>query len=211
MSKTDHTYIIAEMACSHEGDPVLARKIIDGAGQAGADAIQFQIWKLREMMVPHHPDFEKVSKIKLSQEQWANLASYVRDRYPQMQIIACVYERSSVDFAGSINVDVYKLHSADLSNPYLVNYVAATGKRIDLSVGASTLDEIARAIEWIKSKSSSKIWLMYGYQNFPTPTEAIHLRYMQKLKELFDLPVGYQDHSDADSLTDFEHFFGEEF
>jgi len=197
------TYIIAEMACSHEGDPALARKIIDGAGRAGADAIQFQIWLLKDIMVPHHPDFEKVSKIELSQEQWANLASYVRDRYPQMQIIACVYERSSVDFAASINVDAYKIHSADLSNPHLVKYVASTGKRVDLSVGASTLDEIVTAIEWIKSTSSSEIWLMYGYQNFPTLTDEVHLRYMMKLKQLFELPIGYQDHSDADTEAAF--------
>ena len=195
----DRIYIIAEMACSHEGDPMLARKIIDGAGQAGADAIQFQIWSLADMVVPHHPDYEKLTKIELSRQEWADLAAYVRDGYPEIQIIACVYERSSVDFAESINVDAYKLHSADLSNPYLVKYVADMGKRIDLSVGASTLDEVQTAIEWIKSTSSPEIWLMYGYQNFPTPTDEVHLRYVMKLKQLFELPVGYQDHSDADT------------
>lgn len=193
------TYIIAEMACSHEGDPALARKIIDGAGQAGADAIQFQIWLLNEVMVPQHPDYEMVRKLELSCQEWTDLAVYVRERYPKMQIIACVYERGSVDFAENLNVDAYKLHSADLSNPYLVKYVAQTGKRIDLSVGASTLDEIQTAIEWIKGAAKSEIWLMYGYQNFPTPTDAIHLDYMMKLRELFELPVGYQDHSDGDS------------
>ena len=196
-------YIIAEMACSHEGDPAIARKIIDGAGQAGADAIQFQIWLLKDMMVPHHPDYEKNAKIELSRQEWADLATYVRDRYPKVQIVACIYERSSVDFCESINVDAYKLHSADLSNPYLVKYVADTGKRIDLSVGASTLDEIQRAIEWIRSTSSSRIWLMYGYQNFPTRTDEVHLRYMMKLKHLFELPIGYQDHSDADTEAAF--------
>ena len=196
-------YIIAEMACSHEGDPALARKIIDGAGQAGADAVQFQIWLLKDMMVPHHPDYEKNAKIELSRQEWADLATYVRDRYPKVQIVACIYERSSVDFCESINVDAYKLHSADLSNPYLVKYVADTGKRIDLSVGASTLDEIQRAIEWIRSTSSSRIWLMYGYQNFPTRTDEVHLRYMMKLKHLFELPIGYQDHSDADTEAAF--------
>jgi len=196
-------FVVAEMACSHEGDPGLALKIIDGAGQAGADAIQFQIWILNELMVPHHPDFERVAKIELAQRQWASLATYVRDHYPSMQIIACVYERLSVDFCERIGVNAYKLHSADLSNPHLVKYAAATGKRIDLSVGASTLDEIATAVEWIKTTSNSEIWLMYGYQNFPTPTDEVHLRYMIKLGELFELPIGYQDHSDADTEATF--------
>lgn len=203
MLHTDHAYLIAEMACSHEGDPVLARKIIDGAGQAGADAIQFQIWLLKDIMVPHHPDYEQGKRIELSRQQWTDLAAYVRDRYPEMQIIACVYERGSVDFCESINVDAYKVHSADLSNPYLVKYVAGTGKRIDLSAGASTLNEIQTAIEWIRSTSGSDIWLMYGYQNFPTRTDEVHLRYMMKLKHLFELPIGYQDHSDADTEAAF--------
>ncbi|MBN1887078.1 MAG: N-acetylneuraminate synthase family protein [Thermoflexales bacterium] len=198
-----HTYVIAEMACSHEGDGELARKIIDSAGQAGADAIQFQIWILREMMVPHHPDFERVAKIELSREQWSSLAAYVHERYPSMHIVACVYERASVDVCEQIGVTAYKLHTADLSNPYLVKYVAATGKRIDLSVGASTIGEIATAVEWIKSTSNAEIWLMYGYQNFPTLTDEIHLQYMLKLKQLFELPLGYQDHTDADSEAAF--------
>lgn len=197
------TYVIAEMACSHEGDPELARKIIDGAGRAGADAIQFQIWVLSEMMVPQHPDFWRVAEIELSPEQWASLADYARERFPGLQIIACVYERTSVDLCERIGVDAYKLHSADLSNPYLVKYMAETGKRIDLSVGASTPDEIATAIDWIKGVPNFDIWLMYGYQNFPTPTDAVHLRYMMKLKQLFELPLGYQDHSDADTEAAF--------
>lgn len=201
--KPQKTTIIAEMACSHEGDTDLALKIIDGAGKAGADAIQFQVWVLKDMMVPNHPDFERVSKIELSRDEWSMLAKYVRKNYPAMQIIACVYERQSVDFCVNMGVDAFKLHSSDLSNPFLVKYVAQTGKRIDLSVGASTIGEIQTAVEWIRSTSNSEIWMMYGYQNFPTPTDAINLGYMSKLKDLFGLRTGYQDHSDGASETAF--------
>jgi len=196
---TQRTHVIAEMACSHEGDPALARKIIDGAGAAGADAVQFQIWALKETVVPHHPDYQMLTRIELSRDDWKELANYVRDKYSGMQIIACVYERSSVDFAEEIGVDAYKIHSADLSNPFLINHVAQTNKRIDLSVGASTAGEIQSALEWITAGPSdeAETWLMYGYQGFPTPTHAINLAYMMKLKQLFELPIGYQDHSDA--------------
>ncbi len=203
MSTNSKTYIIAEMACSHEGDVELAKKIIDGAGRANADAIQFQIYQQAERVAPGHPDFELLGKLEFSQRQWEELAAYSRKRYPWMNIIACVYERGSVDFAESIGVEAYKLHTADLSNPHLVKYVASTGKRIDLSVGASTLDEISAAIGWIKESSESTIWLMYGMQNFPTPTDAVHLNYMMKLRELYELPIGYQDHSDADDEAAF--------
>ncbi|HUT25702.1 MAG TPA: N-acetylneuraminate synthase family protein [Sumerlaeia bacterium] len=191
--------IIGEMACSHEGDPVLARKIIDGAGRAGADAIQFQVWTLKDILVPQHPAWEQCRKLEFSREEWAELARFVRERHPAMQIIGCVGEKGSVEFCREIGVDAYKLHSADLSNARLVKQVAAAGKRIDLSVGASTLDEIQTALEWIRETSDSEIWLMYGYQNFPTPTDAIHLDYMMNIKRMFSLPIGYQDHSDAGS------------
>jgi N,N'-diacetyllegionaminate synthase len=199
----EHIYIIAEMACSHEGDPAIARTIIDGAGQAGADAIQFQIWKLADLDVPYHPDYAERSQLELSQDEWASLADYSRGHYPDMQIIGCVYERGSVDFCERIEVDAYKLHSADLSNPYLVKYVAQTGRRIDLSVGASTLDEIQTAVQWIVEVSAAPIWMMYGFQNFPTNPEDIHLDYMMKLQDLFERPVGYQDHCDGDSPAGF--------
>src|ERR1044072_8376712 len=93
------THIIAEMACSHEGDPALARKIIAGAGADGAESIQFQIWSLKDTVVPHHPDYPMLTRIELSRDSWRDLANYSRDRYDAMKIIACVYERRSVDFA----------------------------------------------------------------------------------------------------------------
>lgn len=198
MQNRSRTYIIAEMACSHDGDPSLARRIIAGAAAAGADAIQFQIWEAVDMVVPSHPDLPLLQRIELAAEQWAELAAQVRRDCPQMEIIACVYGRGIVDFCESIGVDAYKLHSSDLSNPYLVKHVAATGKRIDLSVGASTLEEIRSAVQWIRETSGSEIWMMYGYQNFPTPTDAIHLDYMMKLRDLFQVPIGYQDHTGGD-------------
>lgn len=192
-------YIIAEMACSHEGDVNLAKKIIDGAGTAQADAIQFQIWSASDMVVPQHPDFQLLQRLQLKAEQWAELADYSRKHYSQMHIIGCVYEQNGIEFGKKIGVDAYKIHSADLSNPYIIKNVAALGKRIDLSTGASTLDEIKTAIDWIKQTSKSDLWLMYGYQNFPTRSDDVNLRYMMTLKDKLKLRVGYQDHSDAET------------
>jgi len=192
-------YIIAEMACSHEGEAELAKKIILSAGEAGANAIQFQVFLAKERIVPQHHDFNLVSSVELSQDQWVTLSNFSRKFFPSLDIIACVYERFSVDFCEKMGVDAYKIHASDLSNPHLLKYVAETGKRIDLSVGCSSLEEIQSAIEYINYSSSSEIWLMYGYQNFPTPPEELHLNYMMKLKHLFELPVCYQDHTDAES------------
>lgn len=191
-------FVIAEMACSHEGDPRLARVIIDGAGRAGADAIQFQIWTPAAIAVPDHKDFGVLQRLEMSHADWTGLADYARSRYPSMEIIACVYERESADFAAAIGINAFKLHTADLSNPGLVTHVARLGQRVDLSVGASTLAEIDAALEWIRSNGHPPVWLMYGYQNFPTRVDDVHLRYLITLRDRLALPVGYQDHSDAE-------------
>ncbi len=196
-------HIIAEMACSHEGDPACGRTIINGASEAGADSIQFQIWRLDEMVVPHHEGYDVLSDIELTYDQWRALAEHVRSREHVMDIVACVYEQRSVDFAEDLGVEAYKIHSSDLSNPYLIRRVAETGKRIDLSVGGSTLDEVQTAVQWIEDTSDSDIWLMYGYQDFPTRVDDVHMDYMMKLRNLFERPIGYQDHSAGGSSEAF--------
>ncbi|NWK55162.1 N-acetylneuraminate synthase family protein [Verrucomicrobiaceae bacterium N1E253] len=199
----NNTYIIAEMACSHDGKVDLAKQIIDGAGKAGADAIQFQIWKLSESLVPSHADYDFCSTLELSQDQWGELVGYVREHYPEMEIIGCVEEPASVQFCEKVAIDAYKLHTSELSNPVMIDEVAKTGKRIDLSVGASTLDEIQKALTRIRSLSDADVWLMYGYQNFPTDPEKVNLDWLVTLKNLFGLRVGYQDHTDAESAGAF--------
>lgn len=192
-------YIIAEMASSHDGSAELARTIIDGAGAAGADAVQLQVWSADRLVVPGHADLPTLRRIELSSNDWASLVEYARNRWSQMQVIACVYDLESAALCHDLGVDAFKLHSADLSNPRLVQGVASFRRRIDLSVGASTIEEIRQAIDWIKQTSDAPIWLMYGLQNFPTPPSDVELAYMKKLGDLFELPLGYQDHSDAET------------
>jgi len=190
-------YIIAEMACSHDGSPELARTIIDGVGQAGADAIQLQIWSLKHVLTPSHPVYEVCKKIELGPEQWKDMVQYSRSKYPRMEIYCCVFEHKSIDWIDALGIDGYKINSSDLSNPLVLNRVAATGKKINLSIGASTVGEVQAAIELIRKTSKAPITLMYGYQNFPTSIKDVHLNYMVKVRDMFELPIGYQDHCDA--------------
>ena len=196
-------FIIAEMACSHEGEEKLAKKIIDGAAKANADAIQLQIWELKYMMTPQRSEFEWLKKIEFSHEEWSNIIKYSRSNYPNLEIWVCVYEHQSIEFIDSLNIDGYKLNSSDLSNPLVLEKVALSGKPINLSVGASTLDEIESALDLISNISKSAVILMYGFQNFPTNPESVHMLYMNTLKQKFNLPIGYQDHCDADTEAAF--------
>jgi N,N'-diacetyllegionaminate synthase len=197
------TFVIAEMACSHEGDVGLAKKIIDASAVAKADAVQLQIWSLQYMMSPQRKEYGLLQKIEFTQQQWRELVTYSRNKYPNMQVYVCVYEHSTIEFIDSLGIDGYKLNSSDLSNPLVLDKVAATGRHINLSVGASTIAEIHSAVKRISSISEAPITLMYGHQSFPTHPENVNMAYMQKLAHLFDLPIGYQDHCDADDDSAF--------
>ena len=195
--------LVAEMACSHEGDITLARKIIDASAMALADVVQLQIWSLQYMMSPKRKEYELLKEIEFSEKEWSELVKYSRKKYPHLKVYVCVYEHSTIDFIESLGVDGYKLNSSDLSNPLVLDKVAATGKPINLSVGASTIAEIHSAVQRINSTSESNITLMYGHQSFPTMPENVNMSYMGKLRDLFELPIGYQDHCDADEESAF--------
>ncbi len=196
-------YIIAEMACSHEGKISLSKDIIDGAGEAGANAIQFQIWDANEMVSFQNPDLIKLKEIEISYAEWEKLYNYTRENWPKLSIIACVYEEKSINFCESIGIDAYKIHASDLLTENILKSVARTKKRIDLSIGAAKLSEIELAISILKKCLNSNIWLMYGYQLFPTPSNSLNLQYMKNLQKLFGFAVGYQDHCDANKSEAF--------
>jgi len=194
------TYIIAEMACSHDGSEDLAKTIIDAAGKSGANAIQFQVWKKEEIATPDHPDLEVLKSVELAYDTWHSLYSYVRTNYPGLDIIACIYEEESLNFCANMGVDSFKIHAADITNLPLLEKVGKKAKRTDLSVGACTLDEIMTAAEALTSNDCPDIWLMYGLQNFPTPMEDIDLTLMKHLQDITGFKVGYQDHCPPEDL-----------
>ena len=191
------------MACSHEGDMGLAKNIIDGAYNAGADAIQLQIWSLENMMSPQRKEYELLERLEFSSAEWTELVNYCRLKYPEMLVYVCAYEHSTIEFIDSLGIDGFKLNSSDLSNPLVLEKAAKTGKPINLSVGASSIAEIGYAVDEIQRSLAGPVTLMYGHQSFPTKPDNVHMSHMAKLKNLFELPLGYQDHCDADDESAF--------
>jgi len=204
-------FIIAEMAYSHDGSVDKAKTIIRGAAEAKADAINFHITSMKDYMVPQYADgrgriaagkdaqhiYDYLCKISLSQEAWKELFAYARGRH--LLISAMCNDLPSVEFASQLEPDMYGIHSACLAEEDLVTAVAAKKKPVFLKVGGTYLGEIERAVLLIQKTGSYDIVLMYGIQNYPTKLEDMHLRYIQSLKQIFSLPVGFADHTDGDS------------
>ena len=205
------TFIIAEMAWSHDGSIEKARKIIRGAAQAKADAINFHITSMEDYMVPQYTGgrgrvtagkhgqyiYDYLCRINLSQEAWEALFAYARGR--RLFISAMCNDLPSVEFASQLGPDMYGVHSACLAEEDLLVAVASKRKPVFLKVGGTYLGEIERAVRLIQQAGNHDIVLMHGIQSYPTRLEDMHLRYIRSLKQIFGLPVGFADHVDGGS------------
>lgn len=188
-------YIIAEMACAHDGDFEKAKKLIDLAVKAEADAIQLQFFFTDHVVTPNHEVYEVLEEIAFSEEQWTDLFLYAKEQ--NIAVFVCTYDIPSVSLAQKLKADGIKLNSSDLANPEILEAVAKTGIPFTLGTGASTIEEITNALAIIQENKGNDVILMHGVQNFPTKIEDLNISRVKLLQEIFDLPTGYHDHTEG--------------
>lgn len=189
-------YIIAEMACAHDGDYEKAKQLVDIAYDAKVNAVQFQLFHAPENMVRHHPIYGLLEKIEFSRDQWSDLVSYARAK--KMDVFSCAYDMPSLEFSIQLKVDGIKFNSADLNNFEMIECVAKSGIPFTLGTGASRMDEIGHAISVALNAGGDKFVLMHGMQSFPTSLALANIRKIQSLSATFGTLVGYADHTDGE-------------
>jgi len=195
--KLSQTYVIAEMACAHDGNPDLAYKLIDIAATAHPDAIQLQIFSVDRLVSPLLPSFNASKKLEIPLNEWPNIISHSKQQ--GLQVWANIFDEDTLEIAAGQDVDGLKLHSSDLSNHRMLDAVGSAGKPVNLAVGGSTLDEIAQAVFRLRERGTKELILMHGYQGYPTHLSDARLGFIKTLMRLFGCPVGYQDHTDGSS------------
>lgn len=189
-------YIIAEMACAHDGDLAKAKALVDAAVNGGADAVQLQFFDREALMTPQHKVYDLLGKIQLSPEAWREIYDYAR-QFP-IDVLVCTFDLPSFELAEEFGADGIKLNSSDLSNQELMERVAGSTMPFTIGTGASTVEEIAKAVELTLASGNRNMVIMHGIQNFPTPSDDAHISKITLLNELFPFPIGYADHTDAE-------------
>jgi len=195
IGQNEKPYIIAEMACAHDGDMDKAKRLVDSAVDAKADAVQLQFFSPDDLVTPDHEVFSLLHQICFTAQEWKEIYEYARKS--DIHVFACTYDVPSAKMAMDLGVDGIKLNSSDLSNPELLQRVARSGIPYTLGTGASTFEEIAQAVDTSIACGGDQIIIMHGVQNFPTDIENAHIAKIKLLKVAFPFPVGYQDHTDA--------------
>ena len=188
-------YIIAEMACAHDGDLEKAKQLVDAAVKGKADAIQLQFFSIKDISTPDHSGYEVGIRIEFSHKEWEKIYDYAFNF--GIHVFACTFDLPSAELAIRLGVDGIKINSSDLSNPALLKLVAGSGIPFTLGTGASTIEEIAQAVETCLKHGVDQIIIMHGIQNFPTDIKDTNINKIKMLQSLFPFPVGYQDHTDA--------------
>ena len=192
-------FVIAEIACSHNGKFSQLKRLVREAFLSGADAVQFQIWNLKYMMSPKNKLFTKLKKIEFTENDWIKIIRFTKQKFPKLKIFCCFYEHTSFALAQKIKIDGIKINSSDLTNPLVLKEALKFDNHINLSVGGSSVEEINYAIKLLKKNKKNKINLMYGIQNFPTKINEVNLIRLGQLRDTFKMTIGYQDHTNYKS------------
>lgn len=203
-------FIIAEAGSnwrmgSEERDLEMAKKLIDVASDAQADAIKFQTYRADKVYVKNAGDsnylknsgFKKTiteifEDLAMPYEMIPLLAEYCKEK--KIQFMSTPF---SVDDAKAIDpfVKIHKIASYEISHPKLIEFVAKTSKPLILSTGAATIDDIKWAVEFFKQHGGNDIALLQTTAKYPAPLKTLNLNVLKKFKEIFNVPVGLSDHS----------------
>jgi N,N'-diacetyllegionaminate synthase len=202
------TFIIAEAGVNHNGSVDIAMRMIDAAKDAGADAVKFQTFRTEatisvgaekaEYQKANGPagesQYEMVKALELSFEDFTDLKMYADDK--GIIFLSTGFDRESVEFLGrTLDVPIMKVPSGEITNLPLLVAVAGQGKPVILSTGMSDMDEIGRAIDVLKEHGAGEITLLQCTTEYPAPFDDVNLRAMQTMRDAFDVPVGYSDHT----------------
>ena len=195
-------FVIGEIGINHNGSLEIAKRLIDGAVLAGADAVKFQK-RTPEKCVPRDQwDKERDTpwgrmsyieyrrRVEFGAREYAEIDRYCAER--GMLWFASCWDEESVDFIESFRPPCYKVASASLTDLPLLKKMRATGRPLMLSTGMSTLEEITAAVDAVGREG---LLIAHATSSYPCPPEHLNLNMIRTLKELYpECPIGYSGH-----------------
>lgn len=203
-------FIIAEMSANHCGDLNLAKRIIDAAKDAGADAVKIQTYTADTMTIDSRRDEFKIRGglwdgrylYELYQKastpwEWQPILKQYADGIG-IPLFSTPFDKTAVDFLEKMDVPMYKIASFEAFDYPLIRYAAKCGKPMIISTGISTLDEIQGAIDACKQVGNSDITILKCTSAYPAKVEDMNLATISDMISRFGqhgVKIGLSDHS----------------
>ncbi|MEM2916592.1 MAG: N-acetylneuraminate synthase family protein [Candidatus Woesearchaeota archaeon] len=195
-------FVIAEAGSNHNQKFALAKKLVDIAAKAKADAVKFQLFVPEKIYVRNAGFADYLGKertiqqifhdIMMPQEWMPKLAEYCKKK--GIMFLSSAFDEESVDLVDSY-VLAHKIASYEITHLPLIRHIAKKGKPIIMSVAMASISEIRDALRVIASTGNRNVVLMHCIAKYPAPIEATNLRVIDALRKEFGIPVGLSDHS----------------
>ncbi|MFZ5447592.1 MAG: N-acetylneuraminate synthase family protein [Thermodesulfobacteriota bacterium] len=209
ISAASRPYVIAEIGVNHEGSLTKALELIELAHAGGADAVKFQTYKAETLASRHSPAYWDLSQEPITSQyelfkkhdrfgdrEYERLAEHCRQ--VGIHFLSTPFDERAVDFLTPL-MPCLKIASADITNVPLLRKIAAQGKPVLLSTGASTLAEIDLAVAEMKASGCEAVALLHCVLNYPTPYQNAHLNMITGLARAYpNHVIGYSDHTRPD-------------
>lgn len=207
-TRPDATIVIAEVGVNHNGDPGLARRMVDVAREAGADVVKFQAFKSEKEIskyaakAPYQEEttssagnqLDMCKALELSGAALRELKGYCAAL--SMPFLCAAFDFDSVDLlVDELKVASLKVASSEVTNLPFLQYIGTKRKGVILSTGASTLMEVGSAVEALLASGCPELVLLHCVSSYPAPPAQVNLRAMDTLRRAFGLPVGFSDHT----------------
>jgi N,N'-diacetyllegionaminate synthase len=203
------TMIIAEAGVNHNGELEVAKKLIQVAAKSGADFVKFQTFNADRLVTKKvrkaqyqiqnsessESQFEMLKRLELSEIMHRELIE--ASRAQGIGFISTAFDIESANMLLSLGQDIFKIPSGEITNlPYL-RHIGGFGKRVILSTGMSTLEEVKNALEVLESAGipKSQITVLHCASAYPAPVIDVNLLAMRTIKESLNVEVGYSDHT----------------
>lgn len=207
------TFIIAEIGVNHNGSTELARRLIDAAAGARADAVKFQTFRAGDLVTPDArkadyqiantgddgSQFDMLKALELDEAQFRELAEYCGRA--GIRFMSTPFSEAAADLLERVGVDIYKISSSDLTHLPLLAHVARKGKPIILSTGMAGLGEIETALATIAAAGPCEVSILHCVSNYPAAPEECNLAAIDTIARAFGHPVGWSDHSEGCAVS----------
>jgi len=202
-------FIIAEAGVNHNGSIKLAKKLIDVAVESGADAVKFQTFKTENLVskTAKKADYQKkttdalesqfdmIKKLELDVNTHKELLVYCQEK--GIMFLSTPFDHDSINLLSDLGLQIFKIPSGEITNlPYL-RHIGSLGKKVVLSTGMSTLQEVENALTVLIGAGTDKenITTLHANTMYPTPMEDVNLNAMLTIQKELDIAVGYSDHT----------------
>jgi sialic acid synthase SpsE len=199
------TYVIAEAGANHNRDWDTARRLIEVAAEAGAEAVKFQTYSGRGLYSTKTPSFkylepltdqspsELLEDISLPREWQPDLDAYAREL--GLHFFSTPFDAAAVEQLDALDVPVLKIASFEIVDVELIRKAASTGRPLIVSTGMAVFGEIEDALKAATEGGAPAVGLMQCTSVYPAPPDRMNLRAMDTMERAFKVPVGLSDHS----------------